>query len=890
MDNPRQWSGRLKRLWGRREQERRLDEELGFHIDQQIAKNVRAGMTPAAARRDALRRFGSTDFVRDEARDELRPALLEDLGRDIRFGVRTLVRSRGFALVAILTLGLGIGAATAVFTVVDGVLLRSLPYPDADRIVRLQQVNGDGDVTATASWPNYQDWRGGTRSYSAMATYASWDAAVIGGGQPTLTRVASISREFFDVFGARPTRGRLFRPEEQQPGGTHAAIVSDAYWRDVLGGGALEGQTLRFNDAVFQVVGVMPAGFDFPTDNHIWVPAELEPPNLHRTGHNYRVIGRLASGVPLENARRELSSLSRALKQRWGDETWMSDAAVTPLQDVMTQGARPALLVLLGAAGLLLLIACANVSNLLLVRASGRGREIALRLAIGAGRGRLLRQLVTESMVLGTAAGALGVLIAYWGVRALLALQPGNLPRVAELGLDGRALAFALGTGLLTALVLGVITSMRTDPRGLRSALTEGQRSVAGARVVRARTALVVAQMALSLMLLVGAGLLARSFLLLLAVDPGYRTRGAIVLDVAFPYPASDEAMARQATQQEAMLMQLRRLPGIDAAGVINTFPVGGSGGADGTFLELTRPDEIRSYEDLSTLPDAAERSGYAAYRIASAGYFEAMGIPLLSGRSFEEGDKGAAPHVALVSKSLAEARWSDRDPLGRFIQFGNMDGDLRAFRVIGVVGDVREHSPEADPQPMLYADYRQRPRQASQVSFVLHGAGSAPAAAAAQRIVRAVNPDVPVQAQLLGDAFERGFAGRRFSLVLLGAFAVTALVLATMGIYGVISYVVAQRTREIGIRMALGARAIDVLRGVLANGARLAGAGIVIGVIGALVATRFIRSMLYGVSATDTVSFVAVALLLSVAALFAALLPARRAARVAPAETLRAE
>ncbi|MBX6365311.1 MAG: ABC transporter permease [Gemmatimonadetes bacterium] len=821
--------------------------------------------------------------------------MLEDLARELRFGVRSLRRAPGFTVVAVLTLGLGMGAATAVFSVVDGVLLRPLSYPQPDRIVRLFQVGEDGQRMGQVSEPNFVDWQARTHSFAAMAEVVSGGkATVLSGGEPHQATVAMVSREFFDVLGVHPVLGRAFRPEEQQPGGVPAAVVSDAYWRGRLGARRdLGAEALTFEGRTYRVVGVMPPGFDYPGHTEVWTARELEPPSTSRTAHNFQVVARLAPGVPLERARAELSAVSRQMKREYGDDTSMSDADVVPLLQQMTERVRRALYVLFGAAGVLLLIACANVSNLQLARAAGRARELALRLALGAGRRRLVRQLLAESLVLSLAAGALGSLLALGGVRLLLAVNPGNLPRIENVGVSWAALGFALVVSLGAAAALGLATSLRAGARGdLRGALAQGQRTLAGGRGgQRVRDALVVAQVALTLVLLAGAGLLARSFLRLLAVDPGYRTTNALILDIVRDAPAGDPAAAaRQVRFQDELLARLRAIPGVDGVGLVNTFPLAGLGGGDGTFIEMSRPDEIASLEEWERLQKIPGRTGYAEFRVASEGYFQAMGIPLRRGRLFEPGDGPDAPHVAVISESLARAQWPNQDPIGKFIQFGNMDGDIRGLRIVGIVGDVREGSSETPPAPMLYVNSRQRPGRAAWFSVVVHGREDAATAAAARAIVRELDPRLPVSVRTIESAFDASLAGRRFSLVLVGVFATTALILAAMGIYGVVAYLVAQRTRELGIRTALGADAGDLVRLVLGRGATLGLAGTLVGLVAALALTRLMASLLFDVKATDPVAFAGVVALVGAAVLAASWVPARRATRVPPMAALRVE
>ena len=589
MESPREIWRRLTSVVRRGEMESAMSEEIAFHIDRQTEKNIKSGMSPEDARRAAIVRFGGVERMKEHARDEFRPVLVEDLSRDLRFAGRTLLRAPAFTIASVLTLGLGIGAATAVFSVVYGVLLRPLPYPEPDRIVRLSQVNKDGNPMSVSE-PNYEDWKAQSRSYFEMAEFSPrGEVSVLSTNGPSRANVAAVSRDFFTILRARPRIGRAFLADEQQQGGTRAAIVSDDYWRVSLGATPdLSTQTLTFGQRVYQVIGVMPPGIDFPSTD-IWIPRELEPPQTSRTAHNFQVLARLRDGVTLEQAQNELSAISRALKVQYGDDTWMSDALVMRLQDQLTAPVKPALVILLGAAGVLLLIACANVSNLMLARLAARKREIAVRLALGAGRWRVARQLIAEALVLCAAGATVGVALAFAGTRALLAFEPGNLPRVGEVKVSGGALGFALGVSLVTAIALGLITTFRSGTRDLRGALAAGQRTLAGGQSSqRVRDALVVAQVALTLVLLAGGGLLGRSFMRLLNVDLGYRTDSAVVLDIALPYPENPEDGRRQALFEDELMTRFKALPGVTDVGGVSDFPLGGGNYANGQLSAAT--------------------------------------------------------------------------------------------------------------------------------------------------------------------------------------------------------------------------------------------------------------------------------------------------------------
>jgi putative ABC transport system permease protein len=871
--------------------DRGLNEEIQFHLEQEIQKQMRLGHSPEEARRRAYVRFGGVEPLKERTRDEFRPALLQDFGRDMKVGARMLTRTPAFALAAILTIGLGTGAATAVFSVVNGVLLRPLPYPESDRLVRLYQLDNKGSRN-NVSGPNFEDWQAGTRSFASMARLNFWGpTAVAGGSEPVLATTTLVSKEFFEVMRVSPARGRAFSPEEQAVGGVPAAIVSHNFWMRSLDAAPDFGRrALRMGDRAYAVVGVMPEGFDYPNGTALWLARELNPPDKSRTAHNFQGIARLADGVRLETARADISSVSRALKDRHGDGTWMSDATAVPLLEQLTTTSRPALRLLFGAALLLLVIAVMNVSSLLLARAAARRRDFAVQLAIGAGRARLVRQLLAETSVLCLAGGAIGTLTAAWGVKALVALGPTSTPRLAEARVDWVALAFALGISAAAAIVLGLLAGLGARDAHLSSALSDASRGgTLSRRGVITRQTLVAGQVALTLLLLSGTGLLARSFVRVLAIEPGFRLDDAMIVDMALTAGGSDFRQKRPA-QIDTLLERFRALPGVTDAAMTSGFPLGGGNYSNGQFFEMSSVDEFKSYADVARLGAAAkERAGFAGFRIASPGYFRAMGIPLLHGRLFEDTDTQDGGHVAVISQSLANARWPGRDPIGRYVQFGNMDGDPKGFRVIGVVGDVRELTLEVPPAPLFYAFYRQRPNSVWRVSFVVRGPSPDSLAGVVPRLVRDVDPDLPFQLGTVTQAFDTALSSRRFSLLLISVFGGAALVLAMLGLYAVIAYLVQQRTREIGIRMALGATPAALFRLVAGRGVLLAIAGCATGVAGVLLLGPVaVQSLLFGVTPTDPIVLGAVAAITVAASLAASLLPARRATRVSPIESLR--
>jgi predicted permease len=817
---------------------------------------------------------------------------METLTRDLRYVTRALLRTPGFFLVTVLTLALGIGATTAIFSVVNGVLLQPLPYPRSERIVQLFQVDKDGK-RMSVSIPNFRDWQAQTRGFSAMAlSHPTGTITVNGLREPARVTASAVSGDFFAVFGLRPQIGRVFSANEVHPGASPVVVVSDGFWRRYLDAnpGAV-GHTVTMETKLFTVIGVMPPEMNYPAGNEVWIPEELEESNPGRTSHGWRVVGRLKDGVTTAQAKQDLSVVSRRLKQQYGDATWMIDGDLIPLHEQLVGKVRMTLLVLFGAAAFLLLIACANVVNLLVARMTIRRAEIGLRLALGATRATLAQQFLVEAGVLSALGGVLGVGLAVGGVRLLLAMQTGNLPRASEIRVDWPVLMFAVGVSVLTAIALGLLAVWQGTRGDIRETLSASQRTQAGSgSSARVRRSLVVSQMALTVVLLVGAGLLARSFVRLLEVNPGFRTQHVVVLDLALPYEGGPDGASRRMAFYQQLMARVHAIPGVANVGVSTGVPLVG-GGADGEFLILSRPDQPVTFNDWGTLRNDPTRSGYADFRVVDGEYFRAMDIPLLRGRQFDARDQPNTAHVALISASLARQKWPNEDPIGKIIQFGNMDGDLRPFTVVGVVGDVRGESLAAEPQPTFYAYQPQRSRagNGNDLHVVMQTAGDpTPVIASARTIARQMRPDVPPVLRTMESVVSASVADRRFVLVLVGIFGSAALVLATLGVYSVISYLVTQRRQEIGVRIALGAQRGDVLSLVLRQGGSLALIGIALGGVGALFLTRLLSGLVYGVSTTDPLAFGGVVALLAAVALLASWLPARRAARVDPMDVLR--
>jgi putative ABC transport system permease protein len=811
---------------------------------------------------------------------------------DLKLAFRQLRKSPAFSFVAIVTLALGIGLNTAIFSVLDAVLLRPLPYPSQGRLVEVTELNEAGRGMPFAQ-PNFDDLVTRNRSFEFVASYTRSPEAVAGGSEPVRTNVSGVSADFFHVLGVTPTIGRLISTETLREG-NQVAVVSYGFWKKMLEGRTnLEGTTLRFANRSFGVIGVLSPHTEFPAGTDVWFPSAIYPPYESRTAHNFRVIGRLRPNVSFQQASAEAASIGRGLKVEHGSQTDAASFGLLSFRERFVRDTRGVLFILCGAVGLLLAIACSNVANLLLVRTIARRKEVALRAALGASRGRLARQFIAEALLLTLAAGAIGTLVASWSVRLIVRLYHGDLPRIGEVGVDTDVLLFTFAISCLIAVVLGFVPLFHASRHQLQSDLQDARLGSAGAQQTRARNLLIVAQVALTLMLLVGAGLLGRSFQRLLAVDPGFCTESVIAMTVTMPQPEEPPARRSLAQFYHRLLERIELLPGVTNVGGTSALPMSGSG-ANGTFIEerggkaaKTLQELIQQFEALSP----SERARDADYRAASAGYFAAMGIPLIRGRIFQESDGPESPHVALVSQSLARRYWPNEDAIGKQIQFGNMDGDFYLLNVVGVVGDVRDNGLDRDVRPTVYTNYFQRPAATAEFSIVARGRDDlAGLTAAMRRESRALNSEMPTKFETIDQIVSASFDNRRFSMVMLAIFAGAALVLAMVGLYGVMSYVSSQRTTEIGIRMALGAQRADVLRLILRQSLALISAGIAAGIIAATGATRLLGALLYGIGATDLPTYGAVIILLALAALAASYIPARRATKVDPIQALRTE
>jgi len=816
---------------------------------------------------------------------------MQRIFQDFRFSARLLAKNKVFTAVAILTLALGIGASTAIFSVVYGVLLRPLPYADAQRIMAVFEVTSKGHPSRLAE-TNFDDFREQNRSFQAIAKYNDYIVSVSGASQPTRTTVAHVSPDFLKVFSTQPVIGRDFSADDAKKGAGPTVLVSHGYWRQNLKSPQdLSKSHLKIDGAVYSVIGVLPAGFRFPADVDLWLPTDLEGEIQSRTAHNYDAVGRLRDGVSVEQANQDISAIARRIHDTSSEQGdyLLKDGIVIPLQDSITGSARPALLVLLAAVGFLLLVACANVANLLLAQASARARELAIRSALGAARGQLIRQFLTEALLLALVGGGLGVLLAYWGVAALVGLAPQNLPRLDSVSISIPVLAFAL---LLTAAVaagLGAFTAARATSGDVREGLEEGGRGQAGSQgSQRVGRVIVAAQIAITLVLVVGAGLFGRSLMKVLEVNPGFRVEKIVTMDVALPWIEDPKAKAAQGIFFANLMERLKQIPGVRKVGAISGLPLV-EGLPDGMFVLMSQNEVPKNMDGFGALFQQKERLGVADFGVATDGYFQALGIPLIRGRMFDDRDGPDSPHVAVISESLARQQWPNQDPIGHTIEFGNMDGDLRLLTIVGIVGDTHEYGLDVPPRPTVYVNLFQRPRSAITVTMLSDG-DTRLVTSAARGILQDLDPEIPAKFQTFSQVYSASLGSRKFNLTLIGFFAITALLLATVGVFGVMAYSVSRRTREIGVRVALGAEAGDVLRMILGQGLRTIFIGVAIGIAGSLALTRAVASLLFGVTATDPLTYAAVTGLLVLVALLACWVPARRATRVDPLVALRYE
>ena len=803
----------------------------------------------------------------------------DGLRQDIGFGARMLRRQPGFTLVALIALTLGIGANTAIFSIVDAVLWRPLPYPSPSAVLSLgEQRPRENRVHGPVAPADFYDWRRDNRTFSAMAAVEPGPINISGGAEPERLRGIIVTADFLDVVGIRPTLGRDFMRDDEIEGRHQVVILTDGFWRRRFGADpSIVGRKITLNDNPYDVVGVLPSSFWWSTTPDVLLAYVTNASDPSRAQHSMEVVGRLKPGVSFEQARADLDSIGTRLSEQHPQTNAAHFPHLYTLQASMVGDVKPALLVLLGAVGLVLLIACANVAMLLLARATTREREIAVRLAIGAGRGRLVRQFLTESVLLATVGGAAGVLVAAWGLTAFRALLPPSLlvlPGIGEVGLDVRVLTVALGVSIGTGLIFGVIPALTAADQRLASTLHEESRGGSGgARSTRVRSALVVAELALSLVLLVGAGLLLVSFRRVLDVSPGFEPQHVVVAPVVRSGPVPQTLQFYR-----TLLDRVRMLPNVEAAAVATPLPFIGVDGRTGFRIDGRTAQ--------SPIPVRARP------RLVSADYFSTLRIPLVRGRVFTDRDAEGAPNVVIINAAAARRYWPDEDPLGRRIDV-SFAAQPRWMEIVGIVGDVKHAGLELDTDPEAYMPLRQPPFGGLAQRLTVVVRTHAPVATIAPMVRSAVNEidrNQPIgTVSAMEDLIAASVAPRRLNLWLVISFAVIALLLTAAGLYGVMSYLVAQRTREIGVRMALGATRSSVLHLVLRQAGVMTLAGIALGLVGALALTRFLATLLFGVTTTDPMVYAAVAALLAVVALLAVAIPSARATRVDPLSALRA-
>jgi predicted permease len=885
------FASRLLGVFRRRKLENDLDGELRAHIDALTEENIRRGMAPKEARHAAHREFGGVEQAKELYRERRGLPFLETLLQDIRFGARMFAKNPGFTCVAVLTLALGIGANAAIFSVVDAVLLRALTYRDSDRLVTLLH-----DGTNPVSAANFIDWRDQSRSFEAMGAAEYWSPNLTDVDSPEHIPGLKVTQNLFPVLGAEPQLGRVFTVEEDQKGAEHEVILSYRLWRRRFAGdGNVIGKAVKLDGELYTIVGVMPREFRFApfwaTHTELWVPIAFGERVNSRSGNSLRVFARLKSGVTLAQARAEIATLTARLEQEFPGTN--RDVAVTPLMGQVVGKIQAPLLVLLGAVGFVLLIACANVAHMLLARAAARQKEIAVRAALGAPRARVVRQFLTENLLLTAMGACAGLLLATWGTHALVALSPADIPRVETVTIDARVVMFLLAVSVLTGVVFGLAPAMQASAVNLSDVLKEGGRGASeSAGRNRLRSFLVASESALALMLLIGAGLMIRSFLALQSVDPGFNPHS--VLSMVVSVAGSNEADPnRRAIFYEQLLERVRALPGVEAVWGINHLPLAGDMWGWPFVIEgrpKPRPGEAPS----------------AVYRMVTPGYFQTMRLPLIQGRDISAVDNATAPGVVIINQEAARTYWPGGDPLGQHISFDSGDsGSPTWLTIIGVAKNAKQEDWAAPPFPEVYlAAFQNRDflgQAGAHGEAMLHigyitlvaRTTRDPGAlfASVKNTVWSLDRNLPISQVLTMDAVVADAnAQPRFEMLLLGIFAVVALVMAAVGIYGLMSYSVSRRTHEIAIRISLGASRSEVFRLVVRQGMALALVGSAAGIAGALLLSRLMVKVLYGVRPIDPITFAGVTLLLAIVALAANYIPARRAMQVDPIAALRHE
>jgi putative ABC transport system permease protein len=795
--------------------------------------------------------------------------------RDAHYATRQLIRSPGFTIVAVLTLALGIGATTAIFSVVNGVLLQPLPYPDSDELVRVHEVVPQYGLFSVAP-ASFLDWRQQNTVFERIATYSGTSATLTGPGGPERIQGMQVSWDLFPLLRVQPILGTTFTADQDAPGANGVIVLSYGMWQQRFGGDpGVIGRSITLSGAPLTILGVMPAGFYFPSRvPEFWRPIALNPANASRGGHFLGVVARLKSGVTLERAGVEMKAIAERLAVQYPDSSANESAKVVLLQEQIVGAIRPALVTLFAAVGVVVLIACANVANLLLVRASVREKEIAIRTALGAGRRRLIVQMLSESLVLATVGGALGVLLGYLALTPMQTLSAGSIPRVADVRIDGTVLAFAAAASILTGILFGLAPAWQASRAGVGAALKEGGRSSSSSGGRWVRSGLLVAEVALSIVLLTGAVLLLRSFDKLINVNPGFAPDGVLVFQVSLPAASYATPDAHRAFFN-TLIEKLEAQPGLQAGAVVQTLPL--------------RGNYVLSFDVRGRAPAKPGEGASANYRAISAHYFDALSIPIIRGRAFTPQDSEHSQHVAVVDEAFVKRHFPNEDPIGQGLHIGN--GADGFFDIVGVVGNVHYGGLDATTDPTMYVPMAQDDFSTMWVLARAKGGDPSALAGPARQVVREIDSALPAYSlSPLATVVSDSVAQRRFSMLLLVLFAGVALFLAAVGLYGVVAYTVNQRTREIGLRMAIGARPAHVIGLVVGGGMKLALLGVAIGIGGALALSRFMRTMLFEVGPSDPTSYVVTATALLVVASLACYVPARRAMRVDPIVAMQGE
>lgn len=861
----------------RRARDRDLERELRSHLELEAAEKREDGLSPSEAEYAARRALGNSTLVKEAVREMWGWTSLDRLWQDLRYGFRTLRRSPGFTAVAILALALGIGANSAMFSVLYGVLLRPLPYTDADRValvhVRFLPQNAE---YGTMSMADYLDWRARNHAFEEPAIFsnASWRFDLTGAGEPIEVKGCAVTANFFSVLRASPVLGRVFRSSESEPMAMRAVVLSEPLWRGHFGANpAVIGQVVNLNGNPATIIGVMPVSFRFPTGEALWTNILLQPPT-RRGPFPFIGLARLKPGIAIEQAQAETNTIGRQIElDHPGDYHHMS-MPVMPLKEALAGNIRPVLLVLCGAVFFVLLIAAVNVANLMLVRANTREREMAVRLTLGAARGRLLRQLLTESVLLAASGGLAGLALASLAIGALRAWNPGNLPRIEDVHLDFRVLVFTFFMSLATGIVFGIAPAFRSSRTALSHALKQGGRSAtASAANRRIQNALVVMEFALSFTLLIGAGLLLRSFVRLQEVPSGFQAPSEQLLTIGI---SPSRARSGYRSRYSRMLDQVRNLPGVTSAALSDSLP----------------PDRRADYDTFQIEGQTWTESGFPAVTevIVSPGYFQTLGIPLLAGRYFADADTSDRAGAIIISESLARRYFQDRNPIGRRIAPSGPDNHNPWLLIAGVVRDVKYTGLDSASEPAFYRLYTEF-SGFQKLNLVVRSPIAAGLQQEIERAIRSTDHDATLSdVSTLEVATSKSLAQPRFRTVLIAVFAGVALLLSAVGIYGVIAYSVAQRTNEIGIRMALGATRSGVLKQIAGQGAGLALAGVAIGCAGALLLSRALASLLFRISFIDPLTFASVTAMLVAVALVASAIPAQRATKIDPIAALRYE